>query len=311
MSRFITKRLIQAIVVILLIAVFSYFLMYLVPGDPVYAILGPDITQEQYDAQFKLMELDLPIYQRFWNWFTRALSGDFGSSYRYSDPVAVIIKQRLPITMYLGGISLIISTIIGIILGTICGTRRGKFADNLITILANLGSVVPGFWLAVIGMTIFSGILPSYGFTFPHEDFAMSIKQTIMPVVCLSVGTLASMTRQMRSGMLEVIRQDYIRTARSKGLKESDVVMHHAMKNAIIPIVTLIGMNLRNIVAGAVTIETIFSITGTGSLLVSSILAKDVPVIQACILVIAVVVVIANLIVDICYGYLDPRIRIQ
>ena len=314
MLRYISKRLIQAVVVIILIAIFSYFLMYFVPGDPVYAVLGSDITREQYMAQYYKMELDKPVVVRFLNWAGRALKGDFGTSYRYNQPVSEVLHIRLPVTMYLGAVSLVISVVLGILLGTVCGTNRGKAADNILTVLANIGSVVPGFWLAAVGMYIFSvklKWLPSYGFSFPHEGFATSFKQTIMPILCLSVGTIASMTRQMRSGMLEVIRQDYIRTARSKGLKEHRVVMKHAMKNALIPIVTLVGMSLRNIVSGAVTIETVFSITGTGSLLVNSIISRDTPVIQACILIIAVVVVLSNLLVDICYGYLDPRIRIQ
>ena len=316
MGRYICKRLLQAILVIFLISVFSYFLMYLVPGDPVYAVLGSDITREQYMEQYYLMELDKPIVVRYIHWLLKFLHGDFGISYRYSVPVSELLAQRLPITMYLGIISLIISVILGVLFGTICGTHRGKAADNILTVLANLGSVVPGFWLAAVGMYLFSmklKILPSFGFSFPWSETGVltSIRQTILPVVCLSVGAIAGMTRQMRSGMLEVIRQDYIRTARSKGLTESRVVMSHAMKNAIIPVVTIIGLNLRNIVSGAVTIETVFAIPGMGSLLVNSILSRDLPVIQACILIISVVVAVSNLVVDICYGYLDPRIRIQ
>jgi len=317
MSRFIAKRLIQALIVIILISLFSYFIMYLVPGDPVYAVLGNDITREQYDAQYKLMELDKPVTVRYLRWAQRFISGDLGVSYRYERPVLEIFQQRLPITMYLGLISLVISVVLGIWLGTICGTRRGKTADAVITVLANIGSVVPGFWLACLGMYIFAmklGWLPSFGFSFPWQEgsnFITSFKQSILPIICLSVGSVAGTTRQMRSGMLEVIRQDYIRTARSKGLKERDVVNKHAMKNAILPVITITGMSLRNIVSGAVTVETVFSITGMGSLLVTSILARDLPVIQACVMVIAIVVVLSNLIVDICYGYLDPRIRIQ
>ena len=316
MGRYICKRLLQAILVIFLISVFSYFLMYLVPGDPVYAVLGSDITREQYMEQYYLMELDKPIVVRYIHWLLKFLHGDFGISYRYSVPVSELLAQRLPITMYLGIISLIISVILGVLFGTICGTHRGKAADNILTVLANLGSVVPGFWLAAVGMYLFSmklKILPSFGFSFPWSETGVltSIRQTILPVVCLSVGAIAGMTRQMRSGMLEVIRQDYIRTARSKGLTESRVVMSHAMKNAIIPVVTIIGLNLRNIVSGAVTIETVFAIPGMGSLLVNSILSRDLPVIQACILIISVVIAVSNLVVDICYGYLDPRIRIQ
>ena len=314
MSRYIAKRLIQAVIVVILIAIFSYFLMYFVPGDPVYATLGSDITREQYEMQYYKLELDKPVYVRFLHWAGKALRLDFGDSYRYNIPVSRLMNQRLPVTMYLGAVSLVISVALGIFLGTICGTHRGKAVDGILTVLANIGSVVPGFWLAVLSVYIFSvklHWLPSFGFAFPHEGLKTSFQTTILPIICLSVGTVAAMTRQMRSGMLEVIRQDYIRTARAKGLKEKDVVAHHALKNAIIPVVTLIGMSLRNIVSGAVTIETVFAITGTGSLLVNSIISRDIPVIQACILIIAVVVVLSNLLVDICYGFLDPRIRIQ
>ena len=260
------------------------------------------------------MELDKPMLVRYWHWVEKIVQGDMGLSYKYTKPVMDLLRQRLPVTMYLGGISLIISVFLGIILGTLCGINRGRTVDNVLTVLANIGSVVPGFWLAVVGMYIFSiklGWLPSYGFSFPTAGVGLSIKQTIMPVVCLSVGAVASLTRQMRSGMLEVIRQDYIRTARAKGLKESQVIVRHAIKNAIIPVVTLLGMNLRGIVSGAVTIETVYAINGTGSLLVNSIVGRDYPVIQACVLIISVVVVLSNLLVDICYGYLDPRIRLQ
>lgn len=314
LKKYIAKRLIQSVIVVILISIFAYMLMYITPGDPVYAVLGSDITREQYERQYKLMELDKPVYVRYWHWAQKVLHGDLGESYKYTAPVTEIMAKRLPVTMYLGGISLVISVILGILLGTLCGVNRGKWVDNILTVLANIGSVVPGFWLAVLGMYVFSirlGWLPPYGFSFPTEGLEMSLKQTVMPVICLSVGAVASLTRQMRSGMLEVIRQDYIRTARAKGLKESQVVIRHAIKNAAIPVITLIGMNLRGIVSGAVTIETVYAINGTGSLLVNAIIGRDFPMIQANILLISVMVVISNLIVDIAYGYIDPRIRVQ
>ena len=260
------------------------------------------------------MGLDKPLYVRYLNWCVNMLKGDFGTSYKYRMPVIDLIKARLPVTMYLGILSIIISTVVGIILGILAATKRGTFIDTIITILANLGGVMPLFWLAVLGMSVFAmhlRWLPSYGFTFPTVDFVKSVKQSILPLLALSVGAIAGTTRQMRSSMLEVIHQDYIRTARAKGLKESQVVFKHALKNALIPIVTLTGMSFRNVVSGSVSIETIFSIAGTGQLLVTSVLSRDVATTQACILLVAIVVSIANLIVDISYGYIDPRIRIQ
>lgn len=314
MARFIVKRLIQSVIVVFIVSVFTFLLTYLMPGDPVYAMLGGDITREQYEIAYKEMGLDKPMYVRYVNWLMNILKGNFGMSYKYRMPVIELIKARLPVTMYFGILSIIISTVIGVILGILAATKRGKAIDTVITILANLGAVMPLFWLAVLGMSLFAmhlKWLPSYGFTFPTENFSMSIKQTILPLFALSVGAVSGTTRQMRSSMLEVIQQDYIRTARAKGLKESQVITKHALKNAIIPIVTLTGMSFRNVVSGSASVEMIFSIAGTGQLLVNSVLSKDVATTQACILLVAVVVCIANLIVDISYGFIDPRIRIQ
>lgn len=314
MAHYIFKRLIQSVIVIFIVSIFTFLLTYLMPGDPVYALLGEDITREQYEIAYKEMGLDKPLYVRYLNWCVNMLKGDFGTSYKYRMPVIDLIKARLPVTMYLGILSIIISTVFGIILGILAATKRGTFIDTIITILANLGGVMPLFWLAVLGMSVFAmhlRWLPSYGFTFPTIDFVKSVKQSILPLLALSVGAIAGTTRQMRSSMLEVIHQDYIRTARAKGLKESQVVFKHALKNALIPIVTLTGMSFRNVVSGSVSIETIFSIAGTGQLLVTSVLSRDVATTQACILLVAIVVSIANLIVDISYGYIDPRIRIQ
>lgn len=314
MTRYIVKRLIQSVIVIFIVSVFTFLLTYMIPGDPVYAMLGGDITREQYEIAYKEMGLDKPMHIRYINWLSNILRGNFGMSYKYRMPVIDLIKARLPVTMYLGTLSIIISTAVGVILGILAATKRGKAIDTVITLLANLGAVMPLFWLAVLGMSLFAmhlKWLPSYGFTFPTQNFSMSIKQTILPLFALSVGAISGTTRQMRSSMLEVIRQDYIRTARAKGLKESQVITKHALKNALIPIVTLTGMSFRNVVSGSTSVEIIFSIAGTGQLLVNSVLSKDVATTQACILLVAVVVSIANLIVDISYGYIDPRIRLQ
>lgn len=314
MGRYIAKRIGQAVVVLFLVSLFTYLMLYMMPGDPVYAMLGGDITQEQYDIAYRQMRLDDPILFRYVRWLGDFVTGNWGTSFKYSEPVLSLIAARLPVTMYLGLWSIIISTAIGICFGVICGTKRGKAADSVLITCANFGSVMPAFWMAVLGMYIFSlklGWLPTHGFTMPTEDLGMSIRQCILPLIALSIGGIGGTTRQMRSGMLDVIRQDYIRTARSKGLKESQVIWRHAFKNAVLPVVTLTGMSFRNIVAGAVSIEQIFSIAGMGSLLINSILSKDIVVVQACIMIIAIVVVLSNFVVDILYGVLDPRIRVE
>lgn len=314
MARYLGKRILQSLLVLFLVSLFTYMLTYMMPGDPVYAMLGGDITQEQYDIAYEEMNLDAPLPVRYVNWLFGFLTGEWGTSFKYSQPVLEIITMRLPVTMYLGILSIIVSTALGILFGVICGTHRGKTIDSVITLLANFGSVMPAFWLAVLCMYIFSlklHIFPTHGFQMPDKGLVDSLKMTVLPLIALSVGSIGGTTRQMRSGMLDVIRQDYIRTARSKGLKESDVIWKHAFRNAILPVVTLTGMNFRNIVAGAVSIEQIFTIAGMGSLLINSILSKDVAVVQACIMIIAIVVVLSNLLVDICYGIIDPRIRVE
>ena len=314
MGRYMLKRLGQSLVVLLLVSIFAYLLTYMIPGDPVYAMLGGDITKEQYEIAYKAMNLDQPVIVRYIRWLGNFVTGNWGQSYRYSQPVTALLGARLPVTMYLGLWSIIISTCIGIILGVLCGTHRGKLMDSILITCANFGAVMPPFWLAVLGMYIFAlklGILPTHGFVFPTEGIVDSIRTTVLPLVALSVGSIGGTTRQMRSGMLDVIRQDYIRTARSKGLTEQAVTWKHAFRNAVLPVVTLTGMSFRNIVAGAISIEQIFAIGGMGSLMINAILSKDVAVVQACIMLTAIVVTISNLVVDIAYGVIDPRIRVE
>lgn len=315
MATYILKRLGQTALVLILISVFAYMLVYLMPGDPVYALYGADLTEEQYEIKYRELELDKPVYVRYFNWMKNALQGDFGTSIKYHTEVSELLAQRLPVTLYLGLIAMVTGVVLGILLGILSGTKSGGIADTMITVFANLGSATPLFWLGVLGVYLFSiklGCLPSFGFSYPWEtDLATSIKQCILPVIALNVGTISVMARQTRSGMLEVIRLDYIRAARAKGCAEKTVILSHAFPNALIPIVTLIGLQFRMLVAGTVTVEKIFNIPGMGQLLVNAVFNQDVALTQACILVTALVVCLANLIVDISYGYIDPRIRIQ
>ena len=316
MAAFILKRFWQSVVVIFIISVFAFSLIYLMPGDPVYASLSSeDITEEVYWQEYYRLGLDKPIYERYFDWLKNAVKGEFGTSTKYNMPVKDLLGERLPVTIYLGVLSLIISTVIGIIFGIIASTKNGTAADYLITIISNIGASVPVFWLAVLGIYVFSvkmRILPSFGFGMPGKvGLGTSLKQTILPVIAMSVGTIASTTRQTRSSMLEVIRQDFIRATRAKGIKERKVMVAHALPNALIPVITLVGLHFRTLVAGAVSIEKVFNIQGMGQLLVTAVFSRDTAVTQACILVIAIVVCAANLLVDISYGWIDPRIRVQ
>ena len=312
MGGFIIRRLIQTVAVLILVSILSFLLLHLIPGDPVLAMLGIDAKPAQIEQLRHELALDQPIVMQYVHWVSGIFHGDLGRSIYFSESVSQLMKDRLPITAYLSGIALIISVILGIWAGVICAIRRGGAIDSIITLLANVGIAVPTFWLGILGIWVLGlklNWLPVSGFTWPTENLSKSLLQSILPLICLSVPGIAVLARQTRSSMLEVIQQDYIRTAISKGLRERVVVMRHALKNALIPIITLTGMQVRLLVGGAVLTETVFSIPGMGRLLVRAAFDKDYMIVQSGVLIIGVVVCLANLLVDISYGWVDPRIR--
>ncbi len=313
MGRFILKRLGQTLIVLFIVSIFVFLMVSFLPGDPVYAMLGGEISQETYDKWYYDLGLDKPIVVRYFSWLGKALVGDFGTSASQHKAVIDVVAQRVPITLYFSILAFIISVPLGILLGVLAAVHRGTKLDGILTTFANVCSCLPQFFISVLFLYLFSMILhllPSYGFTWPWEDFGKSVSQTIMPITCLAIGGVASICRQTRSSMLEVINQDYIRTAKSKGLSQHKIIMKHALKNALIPVITLMGLRLGGMMGGSMFVETVFNISGMDSLLVSAIRAQDIPLIQACVLLIAVVGSVANIITDIVYAAVDPRIRI-
>jgi peptide/nickel transport system permease protein len=299
-------------VVLFLLTLIIFSLIHFLPGDPVLIILGVDAEPEDIAAMRAILGLDKPLLVQYGNWLFKLLQGDLGTSIMYRENVAGLIAKRLPITVYLGIVAIALAAFFGTAAGIICAVRRGSYLDQIITVLANTGISVPVFWLGILGIYAFGlklGWLPVQGYTSPFDNFWLSMKKVVMPIICLSVVPLAAMARQSRSAMLEVIQQDYIRTAWAKGLAENIVILRHAMKNALIPVVTLLGIQTRYVVGGSVLVETVFNIPGMGRLIVASIFDKDFVVVQASVLVIGIVISLANLIVDISYGYIDPRIR--
>jgi peptide/nickel transport system permease protein len=290
--------------------------MHLLPGDPILYYLTQDrftqATPEEIADLRHQFGVDRPIIVQYFDWLNDILHGDLGRSVSRRVPVNDLIKQALPISFYLGALSFIISNAIAIPIGIISAARRGKWSDTVLTVLANIGITAPTFWVGVILIYLFGitlGWLPTHGYTSPFEDFWRSTRQIIMPLICLSVFPLAGAVRQTRSAMLEVIHQDYIRTAWSKGLTERTVILKHAVKNGIVPVVTLVGMGIGSIVGGQVLVEQVFTIPGMGRLAVDALFARDYAVVQGIVLIIAVVVLLSNLAVDISYGWLDPRVR--
>ena len=315
MTAYIMRRLIQASMVIILVTGIVFLLMRLLPGDPILMYMTQEystrITPEQLAAARHEFGVDKPIYVQYVNWVWGLLHGDLGKSILTKQPVAHIIGSALPISVYLGSLAFIVSLIMAIPIGIICAVRRGKWTDTVLTVFANIGITAPSFWVGIILIYLFGlwlGWLPTHGFTSPFDDFWLSIQQLIMPVLCLMVFPLSGTVRQTRSSMLEVIRQDYIRTAWSKGLSERVVIFRHALKNGIIPVVTLTGMGVGMIFGGQVLIEAIFSIPGMGKLAVDALFNRDYAIVQGVVLLMSIVVVLANLLVDISYKWLDPRV---
>lgn len=314
MTKYLLNRILQTVLIVVIVSVISFLLVSIMPKDPVYALIGADATEEDYWTTYYRLGLDKPLFIRYFNWAAGAVSGDFGTSYAYNLPVWEVLGPKLAVTIYLSVVAMLISFPLGIILGIISAVRRGKMSDTVITLIANLMSGIPQFVVAICLLYLFSmklRLLPAIGFTFPWEDFPRHIKQIILPLTCLVLQSAAGICRQTRSSMLEAYGQDYVRTARSKGLKEGFIIYKHVMGNGLIPIITLIGGRLSSLIGGAMFVEAVFSIPGMGSLMVTAINSMDIPVIQATVLVTAVVISAAYIITDILYVIVDPRISLN
>jgi len=316
MTAYIIRRLMMGVIILLLVTLLVFLAMRLLPGDPLVIYISQSqvemFSPEQLAELRAEYGLDKSLPAQYISWLGNMLRGDMGKSIVLGQDVGYLIKTRLPVTIYFGAMSFIVSAFFGIIFGVICGLRRGKWIDSVITILANTGITLPAFWVGILLIYLFSLTLhwlPTYGYVAPTESLGQSLRAAIMPVICLSLFSVAALTRQTRSAMLEVVSQDYIRTAWAKGLRERVIILRHTIKNAMIPVITILGLQVGLIFGGSVLIETIFNIPGMGRLLAQSLFSHDYQIVQAGTLVIAVVVVFTNLVVDISYGWFDPRIR--
>jgi peptide/nickel transport system permease protein len=316
MTAYIIRRLAWALVILIFLTVVVFFSMRLLPGDPLMIYVAQsqisNIGPEALEQMRIEHGLDKPILVQYFNWAKDVVRGDFGRSIFYNQSVGKLFTTRLPITLNIGILSFIVATVLGTLSGLLAGLRRGKLADQIVTPLAYIGITMPVFWLGLLLVYLF-GVklhwLPIGGYTSPFTDFWLNAKQMVMPVICECVLGVASLSRQMRSSVLEVTRQDYIRTAWSKGLPERTIVLKHMLKNSLIPIVTLMGFAIGGIFGGSVLVETVFNIPGMGRLMVNSIFNQDYVVVQATTLMFGGIILLVNLLVDISYGWLDPRIR--
>lgn len=316
MVSYVVRRLIQSIIVILIVTVFVFVGMRLLPGDPIYMLFSrsqvQNFSQEEIARIRHEAGLDKTLTIQYFEWLGNIFKGDLGESILNKRPVTIDLAKRIPVTAHIGILAFLVSIIIGVPAGIISAIRRGSWLDTFVTTLANLGITVPIFWLGIMLIWLFAirlHWLPVMGYTSPFTDFVLNTKQLIMPVFCESIFAIAGNARLARSSMLEVFRQDYIRTAWSKGLTERKVVMKHALKNTLIPIVTMAGLGISGIIGGSVLIEQVFNIPGMGRLALDSLFQHDYPYVQAITLIITATIVVSNLLVDLSYGWLDPRIR--
>lgn len=306
MIRYIGKRLLQMIPILLTVAILIFTLMYFVPGDPVQIMLGDSATPEQVAAARASFGLDKPYLVRLWNYLTGIIRLDFGTSYLQGSSVAQELFLRFPRTLTLASLSILFTIVVGIPIGIQCAIHANKLSDKIWMFLTMLGNSMPGFWLALLLVILFSvklGLLPSNG--------TGGLEYYILPVIANSIGSLADIARQTRSSMLEVIRSDYVVTARAKGLPEKDVIWKHALPNALIPIITVCGSRFGFMLGGTVIIESVFSIPGIGMYMVNGINSRDYPVVQGSIIYIAFIFAFIMLITDLIYAYVDPRIKAQ
>lgn len=307
MVKFIIKRVLWCIPVLLGVIFIVFAINRLVDtGDPVSALLGGSYTQEQYDAKAEELGLDDPFFVQFYHYIVDLLRGDMGDSYITKRPVSEEIRERFPVTLKLAVVSIIIAVIIGIPFGIISATKQYSAADYSVTTASLIFAAMPGFWLALMLMLLFSLKIK----WFPASGLG-GFKYWVLPALASGLSFIATITRMTRSSMLDVIRQDYIRTARAKGLSENKVISRHALKNALIPIITTIGFQFGILVSGSVIVETIFSFPGLGTLMLNAITNRDYPVIQGCVIVLAALICVINLVVDLAYGFVDPRIMAQ
>ena len=312
MTRYIVQRLFFIIPVALLVCFLTFMIIHLVPGDPARVLLGAEATPDTVAALRQQLGLDKPLFAQFGLWFWQLLHGNLGQSIQLQQPVLEAIIQRLPVTTELGISALLFSLVLAFPLGIYSATHRNTWVDWLMNVLTLTSTAVPGFVLGLVLLLFFAvdiRIFPPGGYAPFSEDPAGNIRDLILPMITLGTGTVAVNMRQIRANMIEVLSQDYVRTARAKGLRERKVQYLHALRNAIIPVITVIGLQVGAIIGGAFVVETIFLWPGVGQLAVSSILAKDYPIVQGVVLLSAFSYMGANLLVDICYAMLDPRIR--
>jgi peptide/nickel transport system permease protein len=311
--RYFAKQLLLSIPTILLLTFFVFAIVHLSPGDPAEALLGNTASPEAIAAFRQKMQLDRPLLVQYATWLGQVVRGDLGASVRTAEPVWPSITARLPVTLQLSAYALVFAVLVGVPLGMLAATRRNSIWDAFAQIVGLTGLAMPGFFLALLLILVVSlrfGLLPVSGYVSPTESLGGSFKSLFLPSVTLGFTVLGAITRMTRTSMLEVLGENYIVTARAKGLREPTVLRRHALKVALIPVVTLSGLELGSLLGGTIVIEKIFGLPGIGRLMIDNVYASDFPVVQGVLLLLAVVRLLTNLLTDVLYAVLDPQVRL-
>ena len=312
MRKYVLRRIFQVLPTLFFVLLTVFLLMKLIPGDPARVLLGPEARAEDIEKFRSQLGLDKPVPVQFGLYVKRVVTGNFGKSLIYKQSVTSLIKERFPTTLTISVLALLFAVIIGIPLGIIAATKQNTIIDLAITIVALIGISVPIFWFGMVLIVFFSlnlGWLPAVGLGQMSEGVWDVISHLILPSFALGILSIGTITRFTRSNMLEVLRQDYIRTAEAKGLRARLVLFRHALRNALVPVITVIGLQLGNLLAGAVLTETIFALPGLGKLMVDAIFRRDYLLVQGEVLFIAFVYIFVNLLVDVLYALFNPKIR--
>jgi peptide/nickel transport system permease protein len=306
------RRLLGAVPVLMIVSLITFAMIHLIPGDPAVAIAGMSASAEQIANIRRDLGLDQPLLGQLWDWYANLLHGDLGRSLLLGQPVVQATLLRLPVTLALSAYALLLTLLIGLGSGILAALRQNTWIDQAAMVLAMLGISLPGFYLGLLMIIVFAvelHWLPTGGYVPLTQDPAGWLASSTMPAISLALLLAGLLARITRSTMLEVLRQDYIRTARAKGLPERNVVLKHAFANALIPVTTVVGIIVSLLISGSVVVETLFSIPGIGQLLTQAVLNRDYPMVQGGLLITTALLVLVNIAVDVCYALLDPRVR--
>lgn len=312
--KFLARRLAYSLVVLVGVLIVVFALVHLVPGDPVRIALGTRYTPEAYHALRAASGLDRPLLAQFASYLGHAATGNLGVSFRNGDPVTQVLLERLPATLSLAVVGILLALVIALPAGIYAALREGRLSDAIVRTTSQFGVSVPDFWLGILLISLFSsalGWLPTSGYRPLFDDPVGWLRHVILPGLTVGVVAAAIMTRYVRSAVLEVAAMGYVRTARSKGLPPRVVTLRHTVRNALVPILTITGIQLATILGGVIVVEVVFSWPGLGRLVYNSVAARDYPVIQGAVLLIAVLFLAVNLLVDLLYAIADPRIRLS